>query len=338
MLLSQVITNCIREYYASLYNLPLDTEPSLWDSRLQAVQQYLAQSGLLVLSAEVVDSLECDITPDEFLLALKDMPSGKARGPDGFPKLYYTSFPNQLSAHFLAAFNVIPQTTDTLRAHIAMIPKEGKDPSVCPSYRPISLLNLDLKIFTKILAMRVLPSISDIVHLDQVGFTPIRGMRDKTSRVLSLIHYACASSSPTLLVSTDTEKAFDRISWDFISQNLRHVGLGPKMRRWTNSLYSTPTAAVKTNEAISQDFTLSNGTQQGCPLSPLTFILTLEPLLINIRNNQHIRGLMVNSTTRKIATYTNDLLFIVTDPESTIPHSLPAPSASEILDPCKLQN
>lgn len=204
----------------------------------------------MVLSAKVVDSLECDITPDEFLLALKDMPSGKARGPDGFPKLYYTSFANQLSAHFLAAFNFIPQTTDTLKAHIAIIPKEGKDPSVCPSYRPISLLNLDLKIFTKILAMRVLPSMLDIVHLDQVGFTPSRVVTDNTSRVLSLLHYACGSSSTTLLISTDIEKAFDRVSWDFLRQTLGHVGLVPQMRRWTNSLYSTRTAAVKTNEAI----------------------------------------------------------------------------------------
>lgn len=70
-------------------------------------------------------------------------------------------------------------------------------------------------------------------------------------------------------------------------------------------------------------------------MSPLILILTLEPLLRDIRNNQHIRGLMVNSTTRKIAAYMNDLLFIVTDPETTIPHSPPAPSALEIFDPCK---
>lgn len=69
---------------------------------------------------------------------------------------------------------------DTLKAHISVIPKEGKDPSSCNSYRPISLLNMDLKHFTKISATRLAQHLQDMVHLDRVGFITMREARDNT--------------------------------------------------------------------------------------------------------------------------------------------------------------
>lgn len=71
-----------------------------------------------------------------------------------------------------------------------LIPKEGKEQSVCSSYRPISLLNVDLKIFTKILASRLQPFLTQLVNLDQVGFISTREARDSTLEVLNLIQYA----------------------------------------------------------------------------------------------------------------------------------------------------
>lgn len=71
-------------------------------------------------------------------------------------------------------FNGLGQTTlfppESLLAHVSVIPKEGKDPSVCRSYQPISLFNLDLKLFTQILASQLQPLLPQLVHLDQVGF------------------------------------------------------------------------------------------------------------------------------------------------------------------------
>ena len=58
---------------------------------------------------------------------------------------------------------------EALEATITIIPKEGKDSTLCSSYRPISLLNSDIKIFAKILAG---------IHADQVGFIPGREGRD----------------------------------------------------------------------------------------------------------------------------------------------------------------
>lgn len=55
---------------------------------------------------------------------------------------------------------------DTIRAHILVIAKEGKDPLLCQNYRPISLLNIDLKLFFKIFATRLMIYITDIVYVN----------------------------------------------------------------------------------------------------------------------------------------------------------------------------
>lgn len=97
-------------------------------------------------------------------------------------------------------FNALGQTTtfplDALLSHISVNRKEGKDPSDCSSYQLISLLNVDLKLFTKLLASRLQSQLSQLVHLDQVGFISSREVRDNTINVLNLVHYANKANTP----------------------------------------------------------------------------------------------------------------------------------------------
>lgn len=189
--------------------------------------------------------------------------------------------------------------TDTLRAFISLIPEEGKDPAQCGSYHLIALLNTDLKFFAKILANRLLPHLPSLIQKDQAGFIPLREPPDNTLRVINLIHAARTSKKPLILLSTDADEAFDRVHWSFIQATMEHIGLGSSMLSWISALYSRPSVAIKVNESRSDFFDILNGTWQGCPLSPLIFILTLEPFLcmvwtdpisLDIVNPQGITG------------------------------------------------
>lgn len=74
--------------------------------------------------------------------------------PNGYSLMYYNLFEDLLSPHFLSAYNAAGSgaefTVNLLRAHITVMAKEGKDPLLCQHYWLISLLNIDLKLFTKI--------------------------------------------------------------------------------------------------------------------------------------------------------------------------------------------
>lgn len=104
------------------------------------------------------------------------MKPGKALGPDSYTIQYYKTFLPIIGPRMVTFFNVVGTGAlfprDTLKAHITLIHKEGKDPSSCGSYRSFSLLNIDLKLFSKILATRLAQHLQSLVHLDQVGFIP----------------------------------------------------------------------------------------------------------------------------------------------------------------------
>lgn len=93
------------------------------------------------------------IFKDELTSVIAGSPKGKA------PVSYYKIFQAQLATHFVTAFNAILDNhnmpTDLLQASITVIPKPEKDPLLCASYRSISLLNCELKLFTNILAERL---------------------------------------------------------------------------------------------------------------------------------------------------------------------------------------
>lgn len=83
---------------------------------------------------------------------------------------------------------------------------------------------------------------------------------------------------PTLILSLDAQKAFDRLNWPYMFANLSHYGfIGPFLNA-LKALYSPPTVWVLLASFLSPGFPLANGTRQGCPQSHLLFIFCLEPL------------------------------------------------------------
>lgn len=170
-------------FYTSLYNLP----PPL--TRASKIKQFLEQHCPSPIALDIAQELDTPLTPEELHVALKQMKPGKSPGPDGFTTQYYKRYQEVLLSHFLRAFNTSSETDihsrQLLEAHITLLPKEGKDVALVSNYRPISLLNVDLKWYAKALANRLLPLLSSIVSLDQVGFVPGREARDNVLKTLA---------------------------------------------------------------------------------------------------------------------------------------------------------
>uniref|UniRef100_A0A8C5PJ64 Reverse transcriptase domain-containing protein n=1 Tax=Leptobrachium leishanense TaxID=445787 RepID=A0A8C5PJ64_9ANUR len=96
-------------------------------------------------------------------------------------------------------------------------------------------------------------------------------------------------------------------------------GIADAFLAWIDAIYDGPTARVKVNGALTESIQIQNGTRQGCPLSPLLFALTLEPLLSAIRLNQSITGIQGQAHHHKVSAYADDLLFMLADPMASLP-------------------
>lgn len=172
----------------------------------------------------------------------------------------------------------------------------------------------------KVLASYLQSLLLQLVDLDQVGFIPSREARDNTIKVLNLVHHANKTNTPCVFLSTDAEKAFDRVNWRFLFVVLRYVGLGDEMIQWISSVYTTPQASGRVNGVFSKPFKISNGTRQRCLLSPLLFALSIEPLLNTIRQNLDIQGLQLGDRNYKVSAYADDLLFSMSNPHVSLPN------------------
>lgn len=180
-------------YYSSLYDLHTSDPPLIPASmRFREIDTFLDQFAPGKIPHDTAATLDSPITVTEWAQAIKQLKPGKSPGPDGLSTIYYKMFSKTLQTPFLKTFNSLspsnPLTRAMLEAHIVVISKDGKDSSQTGHYRPISLLNVDIKIFSKILANRLLPLLPSIVSQDQVGFIPGREARDNTCKAINLHH------------------------------------------------------------------------------------------------------------------------------------------------------
>lgn len=139
------------------------------------------------------DFLDAPISEEELTSAIKALKNNKATGWDGLPIDFYKTFIGYLIQPLLSTCNNVMTKGDIpcswSEACIAVFCKPAKDPCKVESYRPISLLNHDAKIFTSIIAQRLNKIIALSIHHDQSGFIPTRQLSDNVQKSLNLIYH-----------------------------------------------------------------------------------------------------------------------------------------------------
>lgn len=122
---------------------------------------------------------------------------------------------------------------------------------------PISVLNLDLKIFANVLAIRLEPVLPLIVKNDQIGFLRGQYSTHSVRRLLNIIQHSSLFNPEGFVISLDAEKALDHLELPFLYFTLQEFGPGDIFIKWFQILYTSPLSA---NCRSSGNFNLLNVT------------------------------------------------------------------------------
>lgn len=200
-----------------------------------------------------------------------------------------------------------------------MIHKPNSKEDEIKNYRPISLLNTDYKLFAKILANRLKKVLNYIIHTDQSGFLPKRKIQNNIRNIINVLeYYELHPGKPMILTLLEAEKAFDNINWDYTLQKNLVWGCGNNFYTMIKAIYNSQNAKILVNGEPTNGIPIQKGTRQGCPLSPLLFIFTIESLAERIQKNEKIKGLKVKGETFKLQVFANDMIFILEEPEHSL--------------------
>ena len=148
----------------------------------------------------------------------------KALRPDGFTVDFYKFFWKDIGAFVFRSLYFGYETGHfsqfQTQGVIICIPKENKDRRYMSNWRPISLLNTDLKIASAAIANRFKQVLGGIISDTQKGFMKDRFMGENTRLLYDLMHYLEENDMDGLLLLVDFEKAFDSIEWKFLQKAL----------------------------------------------------------------------------------------------------------------------
>ncbi len=304
------ILNAQVRFYTNLFSSKRCESMSDYDEFFEDIE---------VLSEHDKNSCEGRINLQECERALNLFKKGKSPGNDGITSEFYQFFWPEVGEMIVQSLNEAYDkdelSTSQRQAIITLIDK-GKDRMFLENWRPISLLNVDYKIASKVLALRLHDKIPKLVDLNQTGFVKGRYMNDTVRTLHDVIEYCRITQKEGLLMMIDFQKAFDSLEWDFLYKTLEKMNFGQSFTKWVKLFYKNIESCISNNGTASMYFKLGRGVRQGDPLSSYLFILCVEIMSHSVMTNHLIRGITVNNQELKLLQYADDTTAILRDEPS----------------------
>ena len=292
------------KFYSDLFT-PVHTDSKVQDRLLRNITTRVTPEHRL--------SLDAPLTIEELTKAITTMPLEKSPGLDGLPIEFYITFWHLLDDRYLDYLQEVQQTNFPSSKNTSLISlfyKDKGEVTDLANYRPISLLNVDVKILTKVLANRLQRILPHIIHKTQ---TAVYGRHiDSTVHLIrDLIDVINSQDDEAALLFLDQEKAFDRVDHRFLFKTMAAFGIGETFISWVRTIYSNALSKVDVNGFFTAPILLRRGVRQGCPLSPLLYVLIIEVLALQLRANPNIVGFTVGGEKILSAHYVDDAVIVI---------------------------
>jgi ribonuclease HI/exonuclease III len=314
---SKRMAEMARNYHENLQEND-STPPINQEERALTMEQVLNEIPITQRMEEPDQSpLNWQLSEEHVNNALKLVKEGTATGLDGCPnelwKVLKSRHDSAQGTH-KTSFNITKALTSLFRdiqthgvdprtdfAMGWMCPLfKKKDPTDISNYRPITVLNTDYKLLTKVLGLQLIDPANNMIHEDQAGFMPGRSIFNHIRLAKAIISYADIAEENGAIVALDQEKAYDRIRHDYLWEVLKAFRIPQPFINVVKALYQNASTRVAINGVLSSPFKVTRGVRQGDPLSCPLFDLAIEPLACMLRNNPEIHGLRIPGLIEKL--------------------------------------
>ena len=301
----KVIMKELRCFYSGLY------QENKSVCRETLTNSFLRNTILPKLTTEQKEKCEGKLTVGECFSILKTFQKNKTPGNDGLTVEFYLCFWPLLGKRLVECFNYAHEhgelSNSQKQAIITLLEKKGKDKRWIQNWRPISLINVDIKIASKTLAKRLEPVLFDLIHCNQNAYVEGRSIFDAVRTIDDVLEYTKQTKMSGILIAIDFEKAFDSLDHNYLLKVLQAFNFGPSFIQWIRTFYSNISSCIINNGFTTDYLNVGRGVRQGDPLSPLLFILGLEILACSIRQNDKIQGIKIRNAEVKLSLFADDM-------------------------------
>ena len=306
----------------------------------QAAQQTLLGSLRRSLPPLLADAAEGPggdglVAESEVMRALSSAGQGSAPGTDGLPYEFFRVFRQQLAPVLTRVFNVAFKLADhpeplapLLPGVICLVPKPGNTGAAVRSlanYRPITLLNADIKLLMLIMSARLQRPLDYLVDISQSAFLTGRDIGDNVRYHLGLSSRLQDLGLPGWLLLSDLQKAYDSVDRSYLLMVMVRMGFRTEgMLRWTQILFGGTSARVRVNGFLSDSFPITSSLAQGASVSCQHWAIVLQPLVSYLQTLQasgRVASVMLPSGAVAPASqeFADDIKVLLVDPDTDGP-------------------
>ena len=312
------VLKCQTNFYKELYK-----EVEIDDSK--SIHSILGDNESK-LSDKESQELEGEITYTELTSALRNMNNNKSPGLEGFTVEFFKFFWVNIRQFTLHSLNFGYRTGSLSitqkQGIITCIPKPNKPRINFKNWRLISLLNTTYKLASAVISNRLKTVLDKVIHENQKGFIAGRFLGENVRLIYDVLFESKKQNIPGLLLSIDFEKAFDTVSWKFISKVLDYLFLEGLLKPGLVYFKMGLNCVYSKMALCPTFFYLKRGCRQGDPISPYIFILCAEILTKMIRNNKDIKGIHINNKEFKLSQYADDTQLLLDGSEISLKEAL----------------
>src|SRR6267154_5770412 len=164
-----------------------------------------------------------------------------------------------------------------------MLPLPKKNNAInCSEYRKISLICHASKIMLKVLTKRIEAKAKHLLGRSQFEFRKGYGTRDAVGVMRTLCERSLEHENEVYICCVDFEKAFDRVNWVKMFKIMKSLHIDWRDRRLLLDMYTRQEAMVRVRGEDSDPGVIGRRVRQGCPISPLSFSIYAEVMMIEV--------------------------------------------------------